>query len=118
MSPREVKNTQIKEEKKLQVSFVKVPLSTRVSQVFTYLKKFGWDIADGVEQGDQNAKGSALACAVRSEQTENLAGVDLKREVINGANLIVRLPEVGHVNSNRPRHQPHPPAPRRSASLN
>lgn len=45
MSPREVKNTQIKEEKKLQVSFVKVPLSTRVSQVFTYLKKFGWDIA-------------------------------------------------------------------------
>lgn len=45
MSTRDVKKNQPKEEKKLQVSFVRVPLSTRISQVFNYLKRFGWDIA-------------------------------------------------------------------------
>ncbi len=45
MSTRDVKKNLPKEEKKLQVSFVRVPFSTRVSQAFTYLKKFGWDIA-------------------------------------------------------------------------
>ena len=37
-----------------------------------------------MEQGDQNAKGGTLPCAVWSEQAENFSRIDLERQVIHG----------------------------------
>ncbi len=45
MKMKEQKSTAVEVKKNGQISFVKVPISTRIHQVFLHLKKFGWDLA-------------------------------------------------------------------------
>jgi DNA segregation ATPase FtsK/SpoIIIE, S-DNA-T family len=45
MNPRENKKGSTEFSQKNLASYVKVPLSTRMHDVFSYIKKFGWDLA-------------------------------------------------------------------------
>ena len=45
MSPREVKQPIQKKENLSQISFVKVPFTSRIKNLFLYVKKYGWDLA-------------------------------------------------------------------------
>ena len=65
----------------------------------------------GREKSDQCAERGALAGAVRTEQAEDFAGVDLKGDVGDGVMTVIRFRQMGDIDRNRPVHHPQPFAP-------
>ena len=58
----------------------------------------------GVQQRNQGAQSCALPRAVRSQQAENLSGVDREREVIDSFMAVIDFTETVDVDSDRTIH--------------
>src|SRR5712692_5757450 len=61
----------------------------------------GCGAAGGLEEGGQHGDSCGLASAVRAEQAEDLALVNVESDSTNGGKLAVALGEVAHPDSGR-----------------